>query len=268
MLQGHPHHPELVRPVIAGAMVFVGVTSLAWPRCTAGMAGTFTRWLAGVSPEERARLNRVVDAREDAEGLSSAYGRYLGIAAIVLAAFEVVPAIPFVVPYACVCLAVSVVTLLAYLQFRRATEQRVAPLVRRSPLSVLPLPIIGSVLACVVVALAVAADPAERLGALVLALSTIVLGGIAWRIANAPALLLGQDPPYEYALDELVRAGRARIVANLACTPVFLLAVVAQDELVARYGARGSAAMWVASAAFVISFIGCYVPLRRRLTPA
>ncbi len=259
MIMPHHHHPELIRLVMGLAIAATGVFALRWPRCIAGLAGTFTCW-GGMRDAQGERLDRVVMAREEAEGISSAYGRYLGVAAFALAALEAIPGVPFAMPYALFCLAVSAVMLLAYLQFRRATEQRVAPLVRRSPLSALPPLLIACIVATFVVELLFAAYPPDRFGAVVVAALTLVLGFVAWRIAAAPALLLGIDPQYEYALDERLRLGRARNVASLACAPAFVFAAIAQPGLPERFGALGTVAMAILIAAFVITLAASVLP--------
>jgi hypothetical protein len=244
-----------------------GVAAFRWPRCFANVAGTFTCW-AEVGSGERERLDRVVRARERAEGISSAYGRYLGAVAIALALLEAIPGVPYVLPYALFCLAVSAVTLLAYLQFHRATEQRVAPLIRRSPFTALPPLLIACIAASFVIAVLFAVDPQDRVSALVVAASTLVLGFVAARIAAAPALLLGEDPQYEYALDERLRIGRTRNIVSLACAPVFLLAAIAEPGLPERFGTFGSVAMVVVVAAFLVSLTASILPMFGRLRVA
>jgi hypothetical protein len=213
-------------------------------------------------------VNRVVATREDAEGLSTAYGRYLGVAAFVLAGLELVRAIPFVVPYALYCLAGAGVMFLAYLQFRRATSQRVAPLARRSPFTALPRWIIVAMACSFGVSLWLAAYPPERLSAVIVALSTVVLGVIAWRVAVAPALLVGVDPQWEYAVDERVRIFRARTIANLACAPGFVLIALVEPTLPQQYALLGQLAFWISGAAFAVSLAASLLPLRGRLRVA
>lgn len=249
-------------------MVAVGLAAFVWPRCFAGVTGYFTRWAAKMPPNQQERLNRVVEAREDAEGLSAGYGRLLGTFAIVLASLEAVRAIPFIVPYALFCLAGATLTLLAYLQFRRAIDRRVAPLVRRSPFTALPPVLIAGIAGSFVAAVALAAYPPERIGALVVAVSTLVLGSVAWRIATAPALLVGVDPQLEYAVDERVRVGRARNVANLACAPAFVAIVLVGPTLPPEYATLGSIATAITAAAFVISLAAFFLPLRRPIVAA
>ncbi|HEX4861786.1 MAG TPA: hypothetical protein VFV07_11155, partial [Rhizomicrobium sp.] len=160
------------------------------------------------------------------------------------------------------------VMLLAYLQFRRAVERRVAPLVRRSPFTALPPLLIAGIACSLASALALAVYPPERFGALVVAASTLLLGAVAWRIANAPALLVGLDPQLEYAVDERVRVGRARNVANLACTPPFVAIVLVAPTLPAQYATLGSIATAVVAAAFVITLAASFLPLRRPIAAA
>ncbi|HEY1882099.1 MAG TPA: hypothetical protein VGG51_03535 [Candidatus Cybelea sp.] len=259
MIPPHHHHPELIRLTMGLAMAATGVAALRWPRCFAGIAGTFTCW-AEMGDAQRERLDRVVAAREQAEGVSRNYGRALGVSAFALAALEAVPSVPFVLPYALFCLAGSAVALLAYLQFRRATEQRVAPLIRRSPFSALPPLLIACIAASFIVAVLFAIEPQNRIGAIVVAASTLVLGFVAWRIAAAPALLLGVDPQYEYALDERLRLGRARNVAVLACAPVLVFSALSEPGLPEQYGLFGTVAMAILIAAFVVALAASILP--------
>jgi hypothetical protein len=265
----HPHTEAFTRLFTGIALGAVGIASIAWPRCFAGVAGFFVGCSSpNLAPADRERLSRVIAAREDAEGISSAYGRYLGVAAIACAALEAVWVIPFIVPYALFCLAGAGVMLLAYLQYRRAAEQRVAPLVRRSPFVALPPLVIGAIGCSFLASLALAAYPPERIGALAVAVATIALGLIAWRVAVAPALLVGADPQWEYAVDERVRIGRARSIANLACAPTFVLVALTQPTLPPQYASLGSIAFYVAAAAFVVSLAAAIIPLRQRIRPA
>ncbi|MGC1380882.1 MAG: hypothetical protein WA814_07645, partial [Candidatus Baltobacteraceae bacterium] len=91
---------------------------------------------------------------------------------------------------------------------------------------------------------------------------TLVLGAIAWRIAGAPALLLGDDPQIEYAVDERVRASRATSIALLACAPALVFAAMATHPPHAVYA---DAAWWIIVAAFIVTGVQAVLPLRRRL---
>jgi|SRR5580700_2841864 hypothetical protein len=269
MTPEHAAHAEIVtRWAMAIAMAVVGIAAFTWPRCFAGVAGYFTRWAGALPEAERDRLAQVVKAREEAEGLSGVYGRSLGVAAILLAGLEAFRPIPYVLPYALFCLATAAIMLLAYLQFRRATEERVAPLVRRSPFTALPPLVIGAMACSFLASLGLATYPPERLGALVVAASTVVLAIIAWRVAVAPAILIGTDPQWEYAVDERVRTGRTRSIANLACAPGFALIILAQPTLPQAYALVGTVGVALASAAFVVSLAASLIPLRRQIRPA
>ncbi|HET6276885.1 MAG TPA: hypothetical protein VFE16_13220 [Candidatus Cybelea sp.] len=269
MTPEHAAHAEIVtRWAMALAMVVVGVAALAMPRCFAGVAGYFTRWAGQVPVGERERLDRVIAAREEVEGLSSAYGRGLGVVAILLAALEVFRSIPYVLPYALFCLAAAAIMLLAYLQFHRATQRRVAPLVRRSPFTALPPFVIAAMACSFGLSLGLATYPPVRYDALIVAASALLLAFIAWRVAVAPAILVGTDPQWEYAVDERVRIGRARSIANLTCAPTFALIVLTQPTLPQTYAVFGTVAVTLGSVAFVVSLAASLIPLRRQIRPA
>ncbi|HVN68163.1 MAG TPA: hypothetical protein VMU38_00720 [Candidatus Binatia bacterium] len=268
MLHAHIAHTDLARATMAAAMIAAGIAAFLWPRCFSGAAGYFTRSPGPLAPADQERLRRVVVAREDAEGLSGAYGRYLGLAAILFAGLEAIRTIPYVVPYALFCLASAGIMLLAYLQFHRATQRRVAPLVRRSPFAALPPAVIAAMACMLAISVALALYPPERFGATVAALSTIVLGLVAWRVAAAPALMIGVDPQWEYAVDERVRIGRARSIALLACAPGFVVVALATASFPAEYATIGTVAMVVASAAFLVSVAASILPRRRRIAIA
>jgi hypothetical protein len=268
MLTGHIDHSALLRLAMAGAMIAIGIMGLVWPRCFAGVARGFTRWSVGLTPAERERVQRVVCARQQAEGITSAYGRAAGVVAIGLAGLELVPAVPFILPYALICLVLAGMALRGYLQFHRATQQRVAPLVRRSPFAALPPLLIVAMLCSLVAASAFALYPPERIGAIVTVVAMLVLGGVAWRIANAPALLLGIDPEWEYAVDERVRVGRARNAAFLACAVGYVFISLTEASLPPLYEALGEVAFYVSLVAFIGAMAASFLPLRARLRVA
>ena len=263
----HEHTESLTRLLMAVIFAGLGVAALARPRWFAGVAGFFT-CSPGLSASERERLDRVVVARERAEGISRAYGRYLAVVAFLCAPLEAIWTIPFILPYALFCFASAVVMLLAYLQYRRATEQRVAPLVPRSLFTALPPIVVGAMGCSLVASLALVADSTARLGGLAVATCTLVLGIIAWRVAVAPALLIGADPQWEYAVDERVRIGRARTIANLACTPAFVLLAMLDPSSPSQYAHFGSAIFYLAAVAFFVTLVAAIAPLRQRIRPA
>jgi len=199
------------------AAVIGGFGAFLWARPCYASPRPYFKCVGRLAPPERDRIDRVLDARDDAEDVPVAYGRYLAVAVVALGLLELVPAVPPVLPYALMCLVMAGFTLLAYFRFRRATDRRIAPLVRRSPIQVLSPFTIAAIACSFVAVFAVAAYPPQRPGALVGAVAMALLVWVAWRIAQAPALLLGDDPQWEYVVDERVRVCRARNVAVLVC---------------------------------------------------
>jgi hypothetical protein len=259
---------ELSRAMMALAIFAIGLWAFISPGCFWGITQYFKWSSRKLSPLERDRLERTVVARENAEGVSGAYGRWLGVFGMAVAAVAFIPAVPSVVPYAAFCLALAALMLLGYLQFRRATERRVAPLLRRSVMRALPVGSIAAVLCTFVATLALAIYPDLRLGAIAGALATLVLGVIAWRIATAPALLLGMDPQVEYAVDEYVRAARATSIAWLACAPAFVFVTISSASLSRHGNTSAGFAVLIVSVAFVVGAIENALLLRRRIQVA
>lgn len=257
-------HEHTVRLAMAAVLAALAVASFLWPDCVFGTHGIIARSKRVLSPSQQHRLRTALDARRYAEGVSSRYGRLASLACLVAAALEFVPAVPYVLPYAGVCLAFGVVTYLAYVQFRRAVDRRVAPLERRSVLAALPLASILAMAAALVATLMLAVYPELRLGALVIALATALLAVTAWRIAAAPSLLLGQDPQAEYAIDARLRLTRATGTAVLACGPVLLFGTFAGTTAVAQ-GVYAAFAQNLATIAFIVAFIAGVLPFTKRL---
>jgi hypothetical protein len=261
----HPAPHYSARLVLAAALLALGLFALLFPDCYLGIGGYFKR-VGDLSPEERDRLRRVLAMRREAEGTSRGYGRYLAVACFALAVAELIPAVPFVLPYALCCLAFAFTTFLSYLQIRRATERRVAPLVRRSPLSALPLIAMAAMLCCFAVVLPFIIYSPERLSATVVAASTLVLGLIAWRIAIAPALLFGKDATFEYAVDQRLRNARATTIASLACAPAVVFVAFAGSRLSPDLAAFGNVAWPIVLVSFLVSMVVSMLPVIRRIS--
>ncbi|HEY1656511.1 MAG TPA: hypothetical protein VGF86_15520 [Candidatus Tumulicola sp.] len=255
------------RLLTAGMLLALGIGQIVWPRCFADIGMYFRYARRGLSPEMWERVQRGLQARREAEGISLNRMRFVGSLGILLATLEFVPVIPFAFPYAAFCLIVAASVVAAYVQVRRATERRVAPLVRRSPLDALPPAVIVATVVCLAGTLIFATYPVYRFAALAVAASGFVLLAIAWRIAASPALLLGNDPKIEYAIDERVRICRATNVAFLACGPATILTMLDSRHLPADLAFYGIVAqiVWVA---FFVALIVSLMPLRRQLTLA
>ena len=205
---------------------------------------------------------RVLAARTDAEG-TDAYTRYAGVFTIAMAAIGLIPAVPYVLPYAASCLALAG-TLLAYLKFRRMSERRIAPLVRRTAWTSLPPVVVAAWAICLAGAGAFAVFPQYRIGAIAAVISGIALCAIAWRVAIAPAILFGDDAQLEYLVDEHVRFCRATGLISLACAPSTVLVLLAGAAL--RSGPPVfSAVTWLVAVAFVVVIAVSLNPLRKRI---
>ena len=125
---------------MAGALVAVGVASFLSPQCMFGVPGMMACSKGSLSPSQRERLSHALAARRNAEGIfGRGYGRLFTVLCVAAAGMEFVPGVPYVLPYAIICIGLALITYLGYIQFRRAAERRVAPLERRSVLAALPL---------------------------------------------------------------------------------------------------------------------------------
>jgi hypothetical protein len=201
----------------------IGCVAFARPGDFFGVTPYFERAAGELSPLDRQRLRCTLAARERARDVSGNYGRWLGAVCMAAALFALAPGVPYAAPYALVCLVLAWLMLQSYLQSRRATERRVAPLLRRSFLSVVPLSMVIALGCCFAATTALAASPQLRVGAVAAALTTLAMAAIAWRIAAAPAVLPGIDPQAEYAVDERLRLVRAAGVGILGCVVASLL---------------------------------------------
>jgi hypothetical protein len=248
------HFKYLFARVFTAALIAGMGLAVLWRPCYASPIPYFKR-LKGLAPADRSRIDRVLAARKAAEDVPDAYGWYLAFTIVALGGLELIPIVPMILPYALVCLAFAGFTLLAYLRFRRAGERRVAPLVRRSPLRVLSPVLVAAMIACFIATVALAAYPPERVSAIVAAAAIVILGFVSWRIAQAPALLLGEDPQWEYVVDEHVRVCRARNVAAITCAPAVVVITLAYPSMVSGFHAYATIALPVVQAAFVVSAI-------------
>ncbi len=263
MILDHFTPDQLARGATVLMVALLGILEIATPGCFGGIRLYFRGARAGLAPEQRERLARVLAARTDAEG-TDLYTRYAGVFTIAMAAIGLIPAVPSVVPYAASCLALAVATLLAYLHFRRLSERRIAPLTRRTAWTSLPPLVLASWAICLAGAAAFAAFPEYRIAAIAAVVSGIALCAIAWRVAIAPAMLFGDDAQLEYLVDEHVRFCRATGLVALACAPPTVLVLLAGAAL--RSGPPVFAAVtWVVTIAFLVVIVVSLNPMRKRL---
>ncbi len=259
----HLSPDQLARIVTAIAIGLLGILEIATPGCFGSIKFYFRGARAALGPEQRARLQRVVEARVDAEG-TDVYTRYAGVFTIAMAGLALLPAVPMVLPYTASCAALAIAVFLAYLHFRRNTERRVAPLVRRNAWSSLPPLVLTCAGICIAAALSLTAYPQYRIPALAAALSGIVLCAIAWSVAVAPAMLFGDDTQVEYLVDEHVRFCRATGLIALACAPPTNLVLFAWAEFHVT-PPLVVAATWAVLAAFLIVIVVSLNPVRKRI---
>jgi hypothetical protein len=262
MMFGYTTHDQLARDWTAILLAALGIVQLLSPGCFESIAMYFRGAWAGLSKPQSERLRSVIEARTRAEGVGGRRARYVGLFTIAMAVAGLWPAIPYIMPYAASCLAMAFATLMAYRSFRHATELRFAPLVGRTPLESLPPVVIVSLAVCLIGTAAFASVPQFRLAAAVVFVSTIVLVAIAWRIALAPALLLGTDPQVEYAVDDRVRYCRATGLIALACAPPTVFAALAWAQLPGSGGLLGIVTLLVL-AAFIVTMVVSLTPLRK-----
>lgn len=264
MVLEHLTRDELANIVTAGSLAFLGVLQIIRPSCFWGMSLYFKGTRAAFSPEQRERLARVLTAREGVEGNTDTYLRIVGVFTILMALIALIPGVPFVLPYSLSCMALAAAVLFSYLQFRRATERRVAPLVRRSVWASLPPLAVAATLVCLIGTGLFAAYPQFRAGVLIVIVAGLVLLGVAWRVAVAPAVLFGDDSQLEYLVDEHIRYSRAMNLLALACAPPTVLVALAWATLPANaYFANAVAAMVVA--AFLVVIATSFSPIRKRI---
>jgi hypothetical protein len=263
MTFAHITHDQLARDWMAITLVALGIFQLRSPGCFESIRLYFRGAWAGLSNEQIERLESVIEARARAEGAGGS-ARYAGLFTIAMGFLALWPAIPYVTPYAASCLAMAYATWMAYRKFRRATDLRFAPLVRRTPLEALPPVAIVSVALCLIGTAAFASFPQFRIAAALVVVSMTVLVAIAWRIAVAPAVLFGTDPQVEYAVDKRVRFCRATGLITLACAPPTVFAAFAWALLPSLSGILELMLLLVI-AGFIATTVVSLNPLRQGL---
>ncbi len=265
----HLDHLPVARDFMAFVLLFLGIFEIAKPRCFWGLSIYFKGvWRVAMPAEgrdtERERLKRVLEARERAEGDSDAFIRCAGAFTIAMGALELAPAVPLVLPYALSCLGMAAAILVSYLRFRRVTERRVAPLLRRSPWTSLPPVAAICTAVCLFGTASFAAIPEFRVSVIIVIASAIVLLGVAWRIAMAPAILFGDDSQLEYLVDEHLRFCRAMSFVTLACAPPTVLVGLGWAMLPSSAHFFNIVTLAVA-VAFTIVLVMSLNPMRKRV---
>lgn len=265
-------HSTFARIFMAAVLVFLGVFQIARPRCFWGLSVYFKGvWRLAIRSKdatlEPTRLERVLEARERAEGNSDAFMRATGVFTIIMGGLVLIKSIPFVMPYALSCLGIAVAVIVSYLHFRRATERRVAPLVRRTLWTSVPPTAVIATAVCLLGTAAFAVYPQFRVGVAIVIVAAVALLAVAWRVAKAPAILFGDDSQLEYVVDEHLRFCRAMSLVQLACAPPTVLVGFAWAML--PWNAAGfNLVAFAVAIAFATVIVMSFNPLRKRTSLA
>lgn len=210
--------PDLISRGVPGFVIAAaGVFYLMNPSCFAAVCPYFAN--LKLDEPSRDRLDEVLIARKNAENIPTWLGIVLGVLSLLLAALELVPAVPAILPYALWCVAFAVVQLASYLYFKHASEKRVAVLRPRRPLESLPLAVIVAQAVAVLAMLGIAVVARDAAAVLVAAAAALTIW-IGWRIATAPAIILGNDVAVEGFVDDRLRVLRAVNTAGMGIAPI------------------------------------------------
>jgi hypothetical protein len=164
------------------------------------------------------RLERALRTRSQAENVPHGVTRAATVMVLAMALLTALRLIPTSLLVATVQTAFSITLLAKYLYVRRKNTSRFATLRSRNIFGVLPAPTIAAVTLGTLSAAIVGFDVHYRVSAIVTVVWSSVLIWIAWRIADAPALLMGEDPTLEAVVDDGLRNQRAdAAVVAAAC---------------------------------------------------
>jgi hypothetical protein len=260
------HDRELImRAFWAAILALGGLWILLRPNAQSWLsgAGCYFRTPDDLTPDQVSRLDRTLEARRQAETAPQPWHRWLGILALAAAVAQIVPAVPYAIPYAVFCLGLAGSRWLSYSSMHRATQRRAAALVRRSPMEAFqPFLMLGVGAALASVVLMAWVAPL-RVPVAAVAIATGLLIWIMWQIASSRALLFGNDPKMEYAVDRRIREGRVMNLALLACAPAFVLVAPSSPLVPEVYRSLTDAAFWLAAAAFFATAASIYILSRR-----
>jgi hypothetical protein len=246
--------PELfARYWTAFVLVGLGTVQLWRPRWFDEVC-FYARRVRNLPPDLRVRVQRVLDARETTEGSPRTSLRWLGACGIAMGLLELVTGVQFAIPYAVYCLATSVVALVRHSQIRRG-ERRAAPLVARRAVDAWSPPAAAALLGCFAAVVVFGCDPRFRIGAIAVGASMLVLMWIGWRTASGRALIYGDDPEIEYAVDARVRALRVNSIVALGCAPAVVLIGMASSWMTPGYETYGTVAFVLSYASFGVAML-------------
>lgn len=177
--------------------------------------------------------------------------------ALVIGVLVGLGAVPPVVGYGLLCLAMVSVYLV---REEHARRRRVASLAPRPMVDAVPMVWIASAAASAFMLTPYVVFAEQRAAALMVGACALVMAAIAWRIASAPVELTGTDVPLERVRDRVWRSRRAGIAAVLAIGIVFVFISFVNAELtvvmpVQRVFLLVSLLGWAALAAWVAWYV-------------
>lgn len=239
-------HELLLHWIWAGAFFISGAYMFLRPDCITRIRGPFGRRLR-VGENLQERFDAAVARREAAERLPRAIPFSIGAIAIGLGLLAALTEGQPAVMYGVLCLSISTITGIAYMQLRNMQSKRVAVLAPRSAVSVIP--VIWYLLAAfgALAILSFAAHADLRVAAISVCISTLTTTAIAFRLAHLPALLSGEDVPVEQIVDDRVRTLRTCNVLALALVQPFVFC----SQLVDRATSLELATMFATLAIFL-----------------
>jgi len=89
---------------------------------------------------------------------------------------------------------------------------------------------------------------------------------VAWRIAGSQAVLFGDDPQVEYAVDERLRIKRVTAAVALGCAPAVVLVGLSQAWITPGYELLGTTALIVTYSSFAVAMLVTALATRRLRT--
>jgi hypothetical protein len=167
------------------------------------------------------RLLAALDARRIDPELLGRLSFGLGIAALSIAALIAVgialraPFLSVPILYGSLCLYVALCVVFGYAWAGHRSSRRVASLKRRSPGRTAPLPATLAAVVAVAGTGALAMYPDLRDGAIAVTAAMLVMLAGAWQVAIEPAVLSGNDPDVEDAVDKRLRSCRILTIFGL-----------------------------------------------------
>ncbi len=153
--------------------------------------------------------------------------------ALLITVLMLVKAVSPVIAYGILCLALAGFQLASLLQDERvrARQRRAALLTPRAPADLVPTIWVVLAVATGLMLMPYIALNVQAAAAVIVALCTFLMAGVAWRIASAPQQLFGDDVQYERARDRSSRTRKAGVTAVIAMGTVMVFMVFVNYDM-------------------------------------